>query len=386
MRKFWPFSFFFLMFAAVAAHMPFLVLYYQDLGFSGGQIGLLTAISPLVTMVTVPLWTGTADKTNHHRLIMSASLLVAMVGVAIIPFLTSFTTIFAAILLISIFFAPVVSFANSATMYMLGDEKDLYGRLRVGGTIGFGFATMIASTLVEHRGIPVAFWLSAGFIFLTFLVGLRLEFGAEEPRSAAESKGEMRFFLRDLNWIFLLSFAFIAGAAMSALNNYFYPYMKELGAGQSTMGIAMTLGTIAEVPVMFFADRFILRFRAYGTLILSLAMTGIRLVLFGLVDDPLAAMVIQLTNGLTIPLFIVAGVAIADQYSPKQLRTTGQGLFNSAMMGVGVAAGSFAGGVLLIQSGAQSLYLMYGLATLVVLLVVLILRSRLLGQPLLSSS
>ena len=50
-----PFSFFLLFFVAVAAFMPFMVLYYQALGFSGGQIGLLTGIPPLITMLTVPL-------------------------------------------------------------------------------------------------------------------------------------------------------------------------------------------------------------------------------------------------------------------------------------------------------------------------------------------
>jgi PPP family 3-phenylpropionic acid transporter len=245
---------------------------------------------------------------------------------------------------------------------------------------------MVASTLVADWGIPIAFWLASGFIFLAFLVGLRLEFGQMEPEPGGERAGELRYFLRDLNWLFLLAFAFIAGAGMSITNNYFYPYMQELGAEQSTMGIALTLGTIAEVPVMFLANHFINRFKVYGTLIFSLAITGMRLVLFGLVDDSLMVMVIQLTNGLSIPLFIVAGVAIADKYSPEALRTTGQGLFNSAMMGVGVAVGSFTGGILLSNLGGQALFFIYGIAILIIMLIVLFLRSRLLGQPMLSSS
>lgn len=40
MRKATPFTFYFLYFAATAALIPFIVLYYQQLGFSGGPIGL----------------------------------------------------------------------------------------------------------------------------------------------------------------------------------------------------------------------------------------------------------------------------------------------------------------------------------------------------------
>ena len=42
MKKIWPFTFYFLYFAAFSSALPFFVLFYQGLGFSGTQIGLLT--------------------------------------------------------------------------------------------------------------------------------------------------------------------------------------------------------------------------------------------------------------------------------------------------------------------------------------------------------
>jgi hypothetical protein len=41
MKKTAPFTFYFLYFAALACLAPFIVLFYQQLGFSGTQIGLL---------------------------------------------------------------------------------------------------------------------------------------------------------------------------------------------------------------------------------------------------------------------------------------------------------------------------------------------------------
>lgn len=51
MKKIWPFSFYFLLFAGAAAHLPYRVLYYQSLSFTGVQIGLLAGIAPLITVV-----------------------------------------------------------------------------------------------------------------------------------------------------------------------------------------------------------------------------------------------------------------------------------------------------------------------------------------------
>jgi hypothetical protein len=70
MRKIWPFTFNFLLYAAFAFVAPYIVLYYQGLGFTGTQIGLLTGIVPLITLFSSPLWTGLADATHRHRLLM----------------------------------------------------------------------------------------------------------------------------------------------------------------------------------------------------------------------------------------------------------------------------------------------------------------------------
>ena len=375
MNKVWPFIFFFLFFAAVAAYTPFLVLYYQSLGFSGSQIGLLTGIPPLVTMASVPVWTRVADRTNRYRLFMSISLLGAAGAVALYPFLTSFAAVLVVTLFANLFFAPAFAFANNATMFMLGDEKDLYGRLRLGGTIGFGAAAAIAGVLVDRFGLPLAFWLGASFLVASFLVSLKLVNGQEETEETEDARG-INDLLRQPVWIVFLLLAFIAGVGMAAVSNYFFPYMGELGASETAMGMAVAVGTIAEIPVMLLANRFIGRFGDYGTSILATAFTGLRLVLFGLVDSTAAVLLIQVINGLGTPLFMVAGVHYADQLAPPGLHATSQGLLNAVMLGVGVAVGGFLSGLLLVAMGAQALLLITGLFMLVVLGIAVFLQQK----------
>ncbi len=375
MKKFWPFTFFFLFFAAVACFVPFLVFYYQDLGFSGAQIGLLTGIGPLITLVTVPFWTRTADRTSRHRLITSLSVLISAASLALYPYIQSFTAVFILTLITTIFFAPITSLANSATMYMLGDEKDRYGRVRTGGTFGFGLAALLAGAAVAAYGLPVAFWLAAAFTFLSFLVSLPLRYGKVDPREA-DAGGGIPALIKKPSWIFFLLIAFAGGIAFAANNNFFFPYMQELGAGEGTMGLALTLGTIAELPVLILANRFIARFNAFGTLILSVVFTGLRLILLGLTGSVAVVMIIQLLSGLTFPLMMVAGVSYADEHAPQSLRATAQGLFNASLMGIGTAVGGFVSGILLARLGGQGLYMATGVVVLLILALVLFARSK----------
>jgi len=138
MNKVWPFALNFLLFAAMAFVVPFLVLYYQSLGFTGAQIGLLTGLTPLVTMVSAPFWTSMADKTRRHRLIMSLAILVSVAILVVVPWFSAFAPILLLVILYNAFSAPVLSFTDSATMFMLADKKELCGRIRLGGTLGFG--------------------------------------------------------------------------------------------------------------------------------------------------------------------------------------------------------------------------------------------------------
>ena len=151
----WPFSFYFLLFAGAASYRPYLVLYYQSLSFTGAQIGLLAGIAPLITLLSLPLVTGLADRTNRHRLIMSLSLLVVVSGLVLFPYLKTFILLFGMAILSSVFFSPIIPLSNSATMFMLGDRKDLYGRIRLGGTIGFSIVATLAGSLVENYGLKV---------------------------------------------------------------------------------------------------------------------------------------------------------------------------------------------------------------------------------------
>jgi len=375
MKKFWPFSFYFLYFAAIAFMMPFLVLYFQELGFSGAQIGMLTGITPLITFVSVPIWTGFADASSRHRVLMSIAMLVSIAGVAALPFAKTFVLVFVLGLLINVFFAPVTAFADSATMFMLADKKELYGRIRLGGTIGFGIMASFSGALVQNMGLKVAFWGAAILLFLGLIVSQQL---AHDPAKTDRSTGgSARLLLANPRWLLFLTIGFGGGFALSAANTYFYPYMRELGASESIMGLSLTLGTIVEIPVLLFVNKLLRRFGSYSTLMISMVISATRLLLLAAVGKPELALLIQMLNGFTFPVMWVAGVSYVAENAPAGLRTSAQGLFSAIVMGIGAAVGGFSGGLLLENIGGRGLYLVFGVIVFIILAIVTLLWSRL---------
>jgi PPP family 3-phenylpropionic acid transporter len=375
MKKIWPFTFSFLLFAGVASVSPFVVLYYQEMGFTGTQIGLLTGITPLVTFFSAPLWTGLADATGRHRLIMSLVILGEVIALSVFPLLNAFTPVLLIAILLNIFASPISSFADSATMFMLADKKEMYGRIRLGGTIGFGLTAPIAGLLVQNYGLSSAFWGCAALMSLGLVVSQKLTHGQLEADGLV--KGDVRTLLTNPRWLLFLLVAFTGGLALAATNNYFLPYMKELGAIESMMGLALTMGTISEVPILFFANHLVKRLKPYGLLMLTVVVAGIRLLLFAASGTPGSVLLIQLLNGLTFPAMWVAGVSYADENAPAGMRTTAQGLFSAAAGGFGMAVGGFIGGPLLESIGGRGLYLVFGTVVFAIAAIATLIQKRL---------
>jgi len=375
MKKIWPFSFNFIIFASTAFFSPFLVLYYQRLGFSGTQIGLLTGITPMVTFFVAPLWSAIADATNRHRLLLSLAILLGIAMLIVFPLVSTFAPILIVAILLNAFFAPVSAFADSATMYMLADQRELYGRVRIGGTIGYGLAAAVSGTIVQNYGLKFAFWGCAGLFFMNFFIGQKLEYGQVEDKEPIG--GKIRSLLAKPRWILFLILAFAGGLSLAAINNFLFPYMSELGVPESTMGLALTVGTISELPLLFFSNRLVKRFGSYGLLILSMILTSLRMFLFAVSASPLIVLLVQLLNGLNFPIMWVAGVSYADENAPPGLRTTAQGLFSAMVFGIGMSVGGLVGGPVLESLGGRKLYLVFGIAILLTTTLVSVIHSRL---------
>lgn len=363
MKKIWPFSFYFLNYAAFAALIPFFVIFYQGLGFNGTQIGLLTGVPPLITLVCAPLGTALADSTHRHKLIMGVGLVSAVVMAILLPAFTSFAVVFGIIALYNIFISPVGSLADSATMTMLGDEKAKYGRIRLGGTIGWGVFAPIAGVLVQNYGLNIAFWMFAAIMLINVFVSQNFDFGKHEDH--ASNNGGMKTLLTNCKWIFFLLASFVGGLGAFSVASYLYPYMAELGATKTQMGIASFVATATELPIFFFGNRLVKRFGSQRLFLSALALMGVRSLLFAGASVSWMVYVIQALGGMMFPAMWLAGVSYAEENAPVGLKSTAQGLFSAMSFGFGSAVGGFIGGILLESMGGRSMFMVLGVVILV---------------------
>ena len=380
-KMFRPFSFYFLLYAWMASFVPFMVLYYQQLKFSGAQIGMLTGVPPLVTLVAAPFLTGIADRTRRHHLLLGLGLIIAAVTTSMLTMLSSCTAIFILVLTFNIFFAPVSSLSDSAIMFMLGEERSKYGRIRLAGTLGWGVFAQIAGLLLFTYGLSVLFYVCTGIMLVTFIASRVLVFGGKEEHAPAE-RGSMRTFLTNRRWVFFLLSVLIGGLGAISVSSYLSPYLKELGANGKQIGFALTSATLTELPMFFFGNYFVKRFKPDRMITVALILICARTLLFGIVNSIYLATLVQCIGGLFFPLMWSAGVNYADENAPAGLKSTAQGILGTATFGIGSSVGGLICGPLLGSLGGRGMFFTLGIIMTVGLGLVELLKRILPEKPL----
>lgn len=369
-----PSIYYFFYYGAIAFLFPFLALFYKAQGLTGGQIGLLAAISPIISLFGAPLWNGVADSTHRHKLVMIVATLGVVIVTFIFPGISAFSGLLLMICLYSFFGSPVGSLADSAVLALLGDRKEQYGRFRLWGTVGYGILAPFAGWLVGQSGLRWAFWGYSILLLLSLLVLAPVPF--RQSHSSGSYFSGVRVLFANQGWMLFLVMVFIAGIGMATINNYFFIYMQSLGATTALSGVALTISTISEVPALFFSDRILRRFGARGVLVIAMAVIGLRLVAYSLTTAPWVVLLIQLCHGLTFATIYTAGVYYADQVAPPGLKATTQGMFTTTLMGFGAGAGGFLGGILLDRFSPGGMYAITGAVVLVGLFVFLFFERR----------
>lgn len=356
-------AFYFLFFGALACLVPFLALYYQDLGLSGREIGVLTGIVPLISMFASTIWGMMADATGRHRLLFFLAIVGTWVSVFLISQADSFVALIPIVIFYAFCFSPIIPLVDNSVMEQLGPQnRGEYGRQRVWGSYGWGLAGAMIGGVIAAQGLHWAFIAFLAIYLPLFLVATRMPMSSYATGS--NFWGELRLLLTNRPWLLFLGVALVEGMSLTIFLNYLFLYLNYLGASATIMGLTLTMATISEIPIFLYSRRLLARWGAPFLLALSLVFTVVRSFAYVGMTAPWQVLLISLLHGPTFALMWIAGVAYAAEIAPPGLGTTAQAVFSGFVMGLGSALGAICGGILYDELGPASVFYFAGFAAL----------------------
>ena len=153
--------------------------------------------------------------------------------------------------------------------------------------------------------------------------------------------GNLKNVINNPALIFLLVCVFLVSTSATTIWNFYSIYMKENGASASLVGYGLSFQGICELPLFYFSARIILRLGLKTTLVITVMATALRLVLYSVVRNPVAALPIEILHGFSWSLFWVACVETVNKLVDERWRATGQSLLYASYFGAGAIAGNF---------------------------------------------
>jgi PPP family 3-phenylpropionic acid transporter len=344
---------YFFAFAAAAALIPFVSIYYHSLEYSPQQIGVLLGIPLLTSVLATPAWGAVADATHRHRAILLIAVAGAAAGAALIPTTETYAVVAVFALIQAAMFAPVMALLDNGALTLLGPRAEHYGRYRVWGTIGWGVSAPLVGWVVADRGPRWIFPIYVVLMLGLLVAALRLPVADRPPSERFGAR--IRTLTRSPSLWAFLTVAFLGGIGMSMINAYLPLYLNSMHA-TGLVGVALLIATISELPVMMMGPALLGRLGLPQAFILALMLYGVRGLALSFAGSPWAVLALQLLHGPTFALMWVSGVALARRLAPAGVGAVAQGLFGSISNGLGGALGAVLGGRLYARGGAVTTF------------------------------
>jgi PPP family 3-phenylpropionic acid transporter len=336
---------------------PFLSVIFTHDGLSTSVYGTVIAIGMIIATVAQPVWGVVADRTGNIRLLL---VLMSIVPIVFVKLLNVHVVLLLVVVvaLYLIFKSSQPSLTDTYTIAATEHLGPVYGKVRYFQSVGYGVGGYIAGFYIHHHSVASLWWLYVVVALVaTFTVFFLPPSGIKKISSATSiTSGARQLLLANKKsfLIFLLGM-FLVNGTLAAYNTYLPVVYVDLGGSLSSVGLAVLVGAVANVPAMLWANRLIVKMGPIPTMMIGASLFFLRWVLEMVISNPTGVILVQVLHG-SFGLVYVAAVHYVSVNSPREIRATAQTLFGTVAGNVAGIAGNVIDGILLQVFGYQMMY------------------------------
>ena len=341
--------------AAAAGVMSFATAYLLAKEFPASQVGVLLASGNLLSCLMQPVLAERADRAGGDilkKLLVAMSLMSALCF-ALLPILSLPRGLFGLLYLLGVFFLDaMLPLLNAISVaYNSSGWRINYGLGRGVGSFAFSIAALVVGEAIANFGADWMIWISVTVLLAHAAMslsypslrsgdGVKTELAQDESCSLPVFFGRYRWYCASLVGVALL-------AMFHAMTeNYLIETVKPLGGDSGSVGVALFIATLIEMPVLVWFDW--VRRRISDTWLLKIAGISflVKAVLFLLAGSVAEIYLLQLLQATSYAFLSPTQLYYASHRVARADMVKGQACI-TASYALGCALGNFTGGQLL---------------------------------------
>ncbi len=330
-------------YVAVAAWAPFLAPYYQSLGISFGQIGLLMAFTSATSLFGSPVWGMIHDRFPGSRWLIPAATVIAAAGAWGLAVAGPSPLLIPSAAAFAIGASGTFPMMDVRVLHMAGSDRTRYARVRVWGSVSFIAASPLIGLLINGRGLGALFWVLIPAMLAAGLATILLPGRTGVVRAPSLRRAPGAVLGHRPIALFLIG-ALVAWTAVASQNAFFSIYLRELGAPSDVVGWAWSVAALTEVPAMFLFPALARRFGVERLLVVGAVILALRQAANVAFTDTSLLVAFSLIQGIGYSFLLIGGVTFVSNQAPRGTAATAQGILTAVASSSATILGSGLGG------------------------------------------
>ena len=353
------------------AWLPLIYNYLPSLNFSPAEQSWILNAFPIAAIVGMFFSNQFADRNFAAEKYLAFSHLIGGLAILGLAFTQSFWPFFLLMMVHCLLYVPTLSIVNSIVFANIKDPQKEFGPVRMGGTIGWilaawpftfilvdwdkvrasnpsGLVSWLGAVLGSGlTGAPLqnatrwTFVVSAVVSFV--LAAYSLTLPHTPPRKAVKEEDKLAWLeaMRLLAHPYVLVLWLVAlldAAVLYAYFNWTAQFLSSpvVGIPGNWIMPVMSIGQVAEILTMLILGATLKKLGWRATMVVGILGHALRFLVFALLPQMTWLIVaVNLVHGICYAFFFATVYIFVDEYFPKDIRASAQGLFNLMIYGVG---------------------------------------------------
>jgi MFS transporter, PPP family, 3-phenylpropionic acid transporter len=339
-------------------YLNFINVFFIEIGLTAAQLGLLSALLPLLAITLAPVVAAWADRQMMRVRLVRVSLVGLGASLLVLFFARDFVAVLVAYLFLATFTSLVQPLADGLIVRMAVRYRLEYGRMRLWGGVAFAVVALVSGWLWSRLGYTPMF-LVCGVLFLVFAASAGLL--KENITAPSKQRFQPSQVLGDPGMLSVLAVSLVVGLGWGLATPFLGVYIESLGGSATQIGLFYALVGIGSIPTMRFQAYWVRKLGNAGVLALGCACMAINYAGIALVQDPNWLVVTSPLEGVGFALFFVGTVHLVDQRATSGRSSTMQAIRHGLTYGIAPLVASPIGGLVFGFSGAGVFALASGL-------------------------
>ncbi|HKK95197.1 MAG TPA: MFS transporter [Anaerovoracaceae bacterium] len=352
-----------LTYAPVGIICPLIGQYLDYIGFSGTQIGIVTAVGTTASIPAGLIWGKIYAECNHGKRVVAMLCIMAatfaLISLSISTFIL-FTIVYA---FIFFFQGPVMGLCDAMVM----EEKLEFSTIRLFGSVGYALAVFAGGRIGESLGLKYIFVLYAAIFFLAGIIALSIHEIQHKGFERKKLEGKYPRLLKEKRYIKMLVSGFFIIGANVANNTYFGFLYRDGGGTIAGIGFVFFLMTLSEAPFMRIAPRLAKKVTPEKLILYAMIISIARYFWFSTGPSSELLTAFFFVQGIVNGFILVEFIKCLSKHVKEDLVGIAMPTFYSVTTGSTIICNYF-GGIMLDQYGSMGVYAFFTVYSLLGLL------------------